>query len=83
MSMLEYADMYHNTTLISPSTYENTTDVVTICSIVIASVGILANGNVLAVLGNHRKLRNKVPNIFIINQVPSYFLHIVKFLKVF
>ena len=35
----------------------------------IASVGIVANLNVIVVLLNHKKLRRKIPNIFIINQV--------------
>ena len=36
---------------------------------VIASVGIIANLTVIAVFLNHKKLRRKIPNIFIINQV--------------
>ena len=35
----------------------------------IASVGIFANLIVIVVFLNHRKLRRKIPNIFIINQV--------------
>ena len=35
----------------------------------IASVGIFANLTVIVVFLNHRKLRRKIPNIFIINQV--------------
>ena len=35
----------------------------------IASVGIVANITVVIALVNHRKLRRKIPNIFIINQV--------------
>ena len=35
----------------------------------IASVGIVANLTVIAVFLNHKKLRKKIPNIFIINQV--------------
>ena len=35
----------------------------------IASVGIVANLNVIVVFLNHKKLRRKIPNIFIINQV--------------
>ena len=34
-----------------------------------ASVGIVANLTVIIVFLNHRKLRRKIPNIFIINQV--------------
>ena len=35
----------------------------------IASVGIVSNLTVIAVFLNHKKLRRKIPNIFIINQV--------------
>ena len=35
----------------------------------IASVGIVANITVVIAFVNHRKLRRKIPNIFIINQV--------------
>ena len=34
-----------------------------------ASVGIVANLTVIVVFLNHKKLRRKIPNIFIINQV--------------
>ena len=36
---------------------------------VTASVGIVGNLNVIVVFLNHKKLRRKIPNIFIINQV--------------
>ena len=35
----------------------------------IACVGIIANSTVILVFVNHKKLRRKIPNIFIINQV--------------
>ena len=35
----------------------------------VPSVGIVANLTVIVVFLNHRKLRKKIPNIFIINQV--------------
>ena len=35
----------------------------------VASVGIVANVTVIVVFLNHKKLRRKSPNIFIINQV--------------
>ena len=35
----------------------------------VASVGIIANLTVIVVFLNHKKLRRKIPNIFIINQV--------------
>ena len=34
-----------------------------------ASIGIVANFTVIVVFLNHKKLRRKIPNIFIINQV--------------
>ena len=37
----------------------------------IASVGIVANITVVIAFMNHRKLRRKIPNIFIINQVSN------------
>ena len=36
---------------------------------VISCVGIIANVTVVVIFLNHRKLRQKIPNIFIINQV--------------
>ena len=36
---------------------------------VTASFGIVTNLNVIVVFLNHKKLRRKIPNIFIINQV--------------
>ena len=36
---------------------------------IIASVGIITNLTVIVVFLNHKKLRRKIPNIFIINQV--------------
>ena len=41
---------------------------------VIASVGIVTNLTVIIVFLNHRRLRRKVPNICIINQVRFVFL---------
>ena len=38
-------------------------------SAAIASVGIIANLTVAVAFLNHQKLRKKIPNIFIINQV--------------
>ena len=35
----------------------------------ISCVGIITNATVIVVFLNHRKLRQKIPNIFIINQV--------------
>ena len=50
--------------------------VVLIASIVIASVGIVANFTVIVVFLNDKKLRKKIPNIFIINQVSFTMTHL-------
>ena len=50
-----------------------TVDVVMVLSTIIASVGIMANFTVLVVFLNDKKLRKKIPNIFIIHQVSSVF----------
>ena len=47
----------------------NDIDVLAILSAAIASVGIIANMTVAVAFLNHRKLRKKIPNIFIVNQV--------------
>ena len=44
-------------------------DTVAILSTIIASVGIFSNLTVVIAFLNHKKLRRKIPNIFIINQV--------------
>ena len=44
-------------------------DIVAILSTVIASMGIISNLTVVIAFLNHKKLRRKIPNIFIINQV--------------
>ena len=62
-----------NTTLSAKSMIvrDKTLDVVTIASIAIASIGIIANSTVVVPFVNNRKLRLKIPNIFIVNQVSS------------
>ena len=47
-------------------------NVVTIISTSIASVGIIANLTVVIAFVNNKKLRRKIPNIFIINQVSLF-----------
>ena len=51
-------------------------DVMTILSTTISILGIIANLTVVIAFLNHHKLRRKIPNMFIINQVrgnlPSY-----------
>ena len=47
----------------------NMVDVMTVLSSIIASVGVIANFTVVYVFGSNAKLRTKIPNIYIINQV--------------
>ena len=42
-----------------------------------ASVGIVANLTVIVVFLNHKKLRRKIPNIFIINQVRKFPVYVL------
>ena len=48
---------------------EVTSQIIVILQSVIASVGIVANSTVIIVFLNNEKMRRKIPNIFIINQV--------------
>ena len=41
----------------------------------VASIGIVSNLTVIVVFVNHKKLRRKIPNIFIINQVRTEYIH--------
>ena len=43
----------------------------------VASVGIISNLTVIVVFLNHKKLRRKIPNIFIINQVRTKNIQLV------
>ena len=54
-----------------------TVDIMMIIHSLIASVGIVGNLTVIVAFLNHKKIRNKIPNIFIINQV-SYNTNLVK-----
>ena len=58
-----------NMTSLTPFETSNSKDVMMIFHSLIASVGVIANLTVVVVFLNHRKLRRKIPNIFIINQV--------------
>ena len=53
---------------------ENDFDVMMILQSTIASVGVLVNLLAVVVFLNHKTLRCKIPNIFIINQVGHLFL---------
>ena len=43
-----------------------------------ASLGIVSNLTVIVVFLNHKKLRRKIPNIFIINQVRHFSLYVLQ-----
>ena len=59
-------------TNLTVSKYSNGINSMLILSAAIASVGIVANMTVAVAFLNHRKLRKKIPNIFIINQVSRF-----------
>ena len=60
---------YDNTTEAKSAEDTRTIDVMVLLSAIIASVGIVANATVIFAFLNHKKLRGKIPNIFIVNQV--------------
>ena len=47
----------------------NSIDVMMLLSTIVASIGIVSNATVVVVFLNHKKLRRKIPTMFIINQV--------------
>ena len=49
-------------------------DVMEIIQLSIAPVGIIGNLTVIVVFLNHKKLRRKIPNRFIVNQVRNFIL---------
>ena len=57
-----------------PTQNDNKFDVMMLLQCIIASVGIVANLTVVIVFLNHKQLRRKIPNRFIINQVSIYLL---------
>ena len=62
-----------NTTYPIAGTNE-TLDLMAILHSLIASVGIISNSTVALVFLNNKKLRGKIPNMFIINQVRHFLL---------
>ena len=56
-------------------------DVMEIIQLSVAPVGIIGNLTVIVVFLNHRKLRRKIPNRFIINQV-TILLSVLVFIPV-
>ena len=47
----------------------NSIDVMVLLSTIVASIGIVSNATVVVAFLNHKKLRRKIPTMFIINQV--------------
>ena len=62
-------DMATNLTLVRYNVKAFKFSVMMILSTTVAIVGIIANFTVVIVFLNHKKLRGKIPNMFIINQV--------------
>ena len=56
-----------------PTQNDNKFDVMMLLQCIIASVGIVANSTVVIVFLDHKQLRRKIPNRFIINQVSISF----------
>ena len=56
------------------SNTSNTIDVMEIIQLSIAPVGILGNFTVIVVFLNNKRLRRKIPNRFIVNQVDNFFI---------
>ena len=54
-----------------PTQNDSKFDVMMLLQCIIASVGIVANLTVVIVFLNHKQLRRKIPNRFIINQVSN------------
>ena len=65
-------EVYNNvTTFVDAS---NNVDVMRILQISISSVGMAANAIVVFAFLNHKQLRGKVPNMYIINQVSKLYI---------
>ena len=56
-------------TLFNANETSNNFDLMMVLQMLIASVGIIANFTVVFAFLNHKQLRRKIPNMFIINQV--------------
>ena len=80
MRMINYTELYTvemdtdemDTDITVPNieaTESSTFDVMMILQMLIASVGIIANFTAVFAFLNHKQLRRKIPNLFIINQV--------------
>ena len=67
-----YTDVFTSVTGSNIVEMTSNFDVMRILQIIISSVGITANFTVVFVFINHKLLRVKIPNMFIINQVSSF-----------
>ena len=63
--------LWTDLTLYNAIETSNKFEVMMILQMLIASVGIVANFTVIFAFLNHKQLRRKIPNMFIINQVSS------------
>ena len=73
MAEMDTGEMDTNTTVPNTeATESHLFDVMTILQMLIASVGIVANLTVIFAFLNHKQLRRKIPNMFIINQVNNW-----------
>ena len=63
-----------NTTSTTTSSTSADISIMTIVHSIIGSVGIVANLTVILVFLNHKKFRQKIPNIFIIHQVGKFLI---------
>ena len=84
---LNVSNATESPTISSMTGSSQTVDVIMVLSVAIASVGIIGNFTVIIVFLNDKKLRKKIPNIFIIHQVsfrPIFTLPmLVFFFKIF
>ena len=63
-----YTNVLTNVTISNIAETSSEFDSMRILQIIISSVGIIANFTVVFVFLNHKQLRRKIPNMFIINQ---------------
>ena len=66
-----------NTTIEKSQNSSKNLDIMQILQLVIASLGITTNLIVVVLFLNHKKLRRKIPNICIINQVSAIKMYII------
>ena len=81
ISTYNYSARTFNETIEFAKNDSESVDVMKILQLVIASLGITTNLIVVVVFLNHRKLRRKIPNICIINQVSVIKYSLCMFLR--